>query len=327
MDTLRRSLSIDTLSEYVAQITTSAPEEATSNVYVSSPTKSKSLTSQHVLLSVVLNVLDDPILFTAEEVPIETPDYVHEVKACTEPDLYFLRWVFEGNFQALTNHILTHYPEHKILRAEAEPGINWAEFREGRRGFLVWLVTNPTKHDPLTALQTVLNKSPAADGDVAINAREDILAKVVGSHLSIFRRQLSSFRKAMNESEAEIAQIWDIVSSSGIVKKEDLYINDLNKPAIPVVPLTAVPKTRRRTPIGANGENASEWSVVDDYEERELTSLSGYETTSDGDLNWKWGFQIIVCELVLLFARGVKSSCHDVIMTDAPLQTLKIQKN
>jgi len=28
----------------------------------------------------------------------------------------------------------------------------------------------------------------------------------------------------------------------------------------------------------------------------------------------------------LLFARGVKSSCHDVIMADAPLQTLKIQK-
>ncbi|KAF5093753.1 hypothetical protein D0Z00_003888 [Geotrichum galactomycetum] len=284
MDTIHRSLSIDTLSEYVAQLTTSVPEEATSNVYTSFPTHSKSLAPQHVLLSVILNVLDDPILFTAEEVPIETPDYVHEVKACSESDLYFLRWVFEGNFQALTDHISTRYPEYKILRAEAEPGINWAEFREGRRGFLVWLVTNPIKQDPLTALQTLLNKSPAANGD-AVNARDEILAKLVGSHLSIFRRQLRSFHKAMDESEAEIAQIWDIVSSSGIVKKEDLYVNDLDKPAIRTAPLSAIPKTRRRTAAGANGENVSEWSVVDEYEERELTSLSGYETTSDGDLN------------------------------------------
>jgi hypothetical protein len=285
MDTPHRSLSIDTLSEYVAQIPTSAPEEATSNVYTPSPTQSKSLAPQHVLLSVTLNVLEDPILFTAEEVPIETPDYVHEVKACSESDLYFLRWVFESNFQALTNHISAHYPAYKILRAEAEPGINWAEFREGRRGFLVWLVTNPIKRDPLTALQTLLNKSPAANGDAAVNARDEILAKLVGSHLSIFRRQLRSFHKAIDESEAEIAQIWDIVSSSGIVKKEDLYVNDLDKPAVPAAPLSAVPKTRRRTTAGANGENVSEWSVVDEYEERELTSLSGYETTSDGDLN------------------------------------------
>jgi hypothetical protein len=70
---------------------------------------------------------------------------------------------------------------------------------------------------------------------------------------------------------------------------------------------------------------------VDEYEERELTSLSGYETTSDGDLNWKFlmglsnnGLWIDIAAInLLLLARGVKCYRHDVIPADAPQQALK----
>ncbi|KAF5092753.1 hypothetical protein D0Z03_002707 [Geotrichum reessii] len=295
MDAFHRSLSVDTLSNYVAQanISSSLPEEATttpSKADFSVPTQLKQpLPPHHILLSVTLNVTQTPVLFTAEEIPIKTPDYVHEVKACSEADLYFLRWVFEANFQVLTDYISTHYSDYKILRAEAEPGVDWADFREGRRGFLVWLVTHPDNPDPIAALQTLLRKSTSADDNANVNARDKILAKLVGSHLSIFRRQLQSFHKAMDESEAEIAQIWEIVSSSGIVKKEDLYVGDLDKPVIPEIPSVAPPKIKRHVvgevAGGPNAENVSEWSVVDEYEERELTSLSGYETTSDGEIN------------------------------------------
>lgn len=293
MDAVHRSLSVDTLSNYVARVNTSSlPEEATttpSKPDFSASTHIRPLPPHHILLSVNLNVAHTPVLFTAEEIPIKTPDYVHEVKACSEADLYFLRWVFEANFQVLTDHMSTHYSDYKILRAEAEPGVDWADFREGRRGFLVWLVTNPNNHDPIAALQTLLIKSAPADDNADVNARDKILAKLIGSHLSIFRRQLQSFHKAMDESEAEIAQIWEIVSSSGIVKKEDLYVGDLDKPVIPAIASVAPPKIKRRVvgemPGGPNTENVSEWSVVDEYEERELTSLSGYETTSDGEIN------------------------------------------
>jgi hypothetical protein len=78
MDSVKRSTSVDTLSEYVAQIQTSSAGAGDAAALDSDKLM---LGVEHVLLSVSLNVTADPIDFDAEVIPIETPEYMREVKA------------------------------------------------------------------------------------------------------------------------------------------------------------------------------------------------------------------------------------------------------
>lgn len=280
MDQSKRSASVDTLSEYVAKIQNSSSQD-----------RDHSVTTSHVLLSCKLNVLQDPFAFDAEPVPIETPDYVHEVKACSESDLYFLRWVFEGAFTPLTAFITQYYAGYKILRAEAEPGVNWSEFREGGRGFLVWLVKNTIKETPLLALQNILTKSAddTSHSDEA-NTQKLVLAKLIGAQYELMRAQTHQFKTAMKNYEQEMGLIWKTVQESDptIVNLANLQLATADVPELPrpssskALGSKSLAKSRSRG-NQSGGENASEWSVVDEDEEGELTSISGYDTTSDGE--------------------------------------------
>lgn len=318
MESVKRSTSVDTLSEYVAQMQTSPPSADPSSSTSSSSTDPNGSSVEHVLLSCTLNVEESPIEFYAESIPIETPEYVHEIKVCTEGDLYFLRWVFEGCFDKLTSYLQKNFADFKVLRAQPEPGINWTEFREGRRGFLVWLVRTKKKDDPLAALSDLLNGGgkpasqdvvqglQAAPTTTGTTSREALLASLVGKQVGVVRRQMRQFYKEIEETERQMSQIWNLVSRAGLhehAEEQDLIHDaddDGDDDAAPVKPLTMtalegasrhprnIVKTGNATSVVPlteyHGEGgASEWSVVDEDEDRELTSLSGYDSASDGD--------------------------------------------
>ena len=324
MDQDKRSLSVDTLSEYVAQMQTSSNHNDSSN-----NNHLSDLQVDHILLSCTLNAEAIPTEFHAELIPIETPDHVRQVKACTEADLFFLRWVFEGCFDALTSHISQNYPRYKVLRAEAEPDISWAEFREGRRGFLVWLVHTKSKDDPLAALRDLLrvnenvgtadseaseqtedleaSEAPEATANVLpqqTSEREVLLARLVAKQVGVVRRQMRQFYKEIEETERQMSQIWGIVSQSGLQEisgNAPKIGNDLgtqqfaHSAAFDTLASKSLASTsahdnstglqpKMPAPLTEyHAEGASEWSVVDEDEDRELTSLSGYESTSDGE--------------------------------------------
>lgn len=316
MDSSKRSTSVDTLSEYVAQIQTSSAGTSGGALDPGSGLPS-STHVDHILLSCTLNTLAAlNEQFTAEQIPIETPEYMREVQACTESDLYFLRWVFEGCFDALTTVIEHDYKGFKVLRAEAEPGISWAEFREGKRGFLVWLVRAKPRDDPLAALKDLLttraNETDLEDSAALgpqVSDREAVLASIVGKQLGVVRRQMRQFYKEMEETERQMADIWQVVSHAGLRSAQSNFSPVVASSAKvtprqhQTAPLTATALASSASSagggpgIGGHGvrlpvpvlggecqqERATDWSVVDEDEDRELTSLSGYDSVSDGE--------------------------------------------
>lgn len=284
MDSFKRSASVDTLSEYVAQM------QATAAPNVSSADLEPPKTVEHVLLSCTLNAVQNPVAFKAEQVPLETPAHVHTAPpACSEEDLYFLRWVFEGCFEHLTSVVQSSYPEFKILRAEAEPGISWADFREGRRGFWVWLVRSKARDDPLSALRDLLSTSSATTEGKTEKSREAILASLVGKQVGVLRRQMRQFYKEIEETEQQLTQIWSVVSESVRDLSTSTGGNGYESSGIDATSSTKKTGTKQGVPLteyhggAGDGGGASEWSVVDEDEDRDLTSLSGYDSASDGD--------------------------------------------
>lgn len=294
MDSFKRSASVDTLSEYVAQMqaTTSAvPNDSSADL---EPPK----TVEHILLSCTLNAIHSPVVFKAEQVPLETPAHVHTApSACSEEDLYFLRWVFEGCFEHLTSVVQTQYPGFKILRAEAEPGISWADFREGRRGFCVWLVRIKARDDPLSALRDLLSSATTTgESSKTVQSREAILASLVGKQVGVLRRQMRQFYKEIEETEQQLTQIWSVVAdlstSATTAATAANAGNGYESSGIEASMSSSTKKSGTKkggAPLteyhggGAGEGGASEWSVVDEDEDRDLTSLSGYDSASDGD--------------------------------------------
>lgn len=284
----KRSLSVDTLSEFVAQMQT-FPSQS-SNIDSSYSPPDDNLGVQYILLSCTLNATVSPTEFQAEVVPIETPDHVRQVQSCTETDLYFLRWVFEGCFETLTKFISKNYSRYKILRAEPERDISWAEFREGRRGFLIWLVHTSTRDDPLAALRDLLQTT---EPGVKVSDREALLASLVAKQVGVVRRQMRQFYKEIEETERQMSQIWSMVSQSGLHDLNSIKpVEDENDDKVSAAGLTArslATSSNNQVKLPAplteyqGGEGASEWSVVDEDEDRELTSLSGYDSASDRD--------------------------------------------
>jgi hypothetical protein len=180
-------------------------------------------------------------------------------------------FVLQGMFEKFSELLSSRFMGYKILRAEAEPGISWDDFRSDRRGLLVWLIkTSP--HPLASLLTTSAMKQKDATGENDEDAKITVLADVVTKQMNSLKLQMI---KMIEQKQAHFDEIWKIAGVTHQPSSQSLLEDMLAKSHLDPATVKSSPSRSRRK------SQTDEWSVVDDDETS--SSLSGFDDYYSSD--------------------------------------------